>query len=141
MLSTNTADRTGRQVVEAYYRDMFCQPCLGDADKKAADLVEPNWVCTPEPIGGKGAAGLAETARFFSSFAPDLKYNVQEIIEAGNRFVVRSIVTGTPTQPFFGVQPKAPFKINAVDIHEVSNGKIVSTFRVEDWARAIKQIG
>lgn len=140
MSTATSASRSHRQVVEDYYRNLFCHPCSQDVERKAADLVDSNWSCTPEPIGGPGLTGLADTVRFLSTFAPDLKYDPQEIIEAGNKVIVRSVVTGTPTKPFLGVEPKRSFRINAVDIHEVVNGKIVKTFRVEDWARAIKQI-
>ena len=36
--------------------------------------------------------------------------------------------------------PKAGFKIMTIDIHEVKDGKIVQSYHVEDWARAIRQV-
>lgn len=130
----------GRTAVEAYYSDLFCKPCEADLENRVSAVIADDWKCSPTPIGGDGAAGLADTLRFFSKFAPDLKYAPQEILQDGNRYVVRSVVTGTPTEPFFGVKPKGSFKINAIDIHEVVDGRIIRTHRIEDWARAIKQI-
>ena len=47
---------------------------------------------------------------------------------------------GRPTGKFFGVEPKAGFEIMTIDIHEVRGGKIVKSYHVEDWARAIRQV-
>ena len=84
--------------------------------------------CRPMKAGGSSRAPCEHPERELT-------------IECGTKYVVRSIVTGTPTGPFLGVQPNNnSFEINAIDIHEVSNGRIVSRFRVEDWARALKQL-
>jgi predicted ester cyclase len=137
---TKAANRTDREVVEAYYSDLFCNPSVDALDEKVGAIVCGDWECTPEPIGGQGATGLAETVKFFCSFAPDLHYSPKEVLQDGNKFIVRSTVTGTPTKAFLGVEPKGSFQINAVDIHEVKDGQIVKTFRIEDWARARQQI-
>lgn len=136
-----TSSSSDVDVVKAYYAQLFCQPCAVNLESRVDGIVAKDWECSPEPIGGVGSVGLADTIRFFESFAPDLSYEPQEILEAGNgKIVVRSIVTGTPTKPLMGVQPTKAFRINAVDIHEVVAGKIARTFRVEDWARAVNQI-
>lgn len=131
----------GREVVEAYYRDLFCEVCNADRlDERVSSIVSDEWQCVPEPIGGPGAAGLAKTIEFFRDFAPDLKYVPVEILQDGNRYVVRSKVTGTAQKTFFGVDPGKSFEISAIDIHHIDDGKIVETHRVEDWARAVKQM-
>ena len=84
---------------------------------------------------------MIKTLKFFGSIIPDLKWTPQEILKVGDRYIVRSIATGTPKAKFFGVEPKAGFEIMTIDIHEVKDGKIVKSYHVEDWARAIRQVG
>ena len=130
-----------RAVVEAFYAKLLSDPNAADLDTKVRDVVVEDWESIPTPRGGKGAKGLADTLRFFGSRIPDLKWHPQEILQQGNRYVVRSYATGTPTGKFFGVDAKAGFKIMTIDIHEVQNGRIVKSYHVEDWARAIRQVG
>lgn len=129
--------------VNSYYSDLFCSPNCDKIEDRVCDIVENDWHCEPETIGGQGAAGLADTIRFFSEFAPDLSYEPQEIISSDDgKVVVRSVVSGTPTKTFLGVEPTGKsFRIQAIDIHTLGpSGKIVSTNRTEDWARAIRQL-
>lgn len=77
----------------------------------------------------------------FAKLIPDLEWSVKEMIQEGNRVVVRSRATGTPVGPLFGVDGKGKaFDILTVDIHTVENGKIVQTHHVEDWAGALRQL-
>lgn len=129
-----------RAVVEAFYTQLLSDPNAEDLDKRVRTVVVEDWVSVPTPRGGKGAEGMIKTLKFFGSIIPDLKWNVQEILQQGNRYVVRSIATGTPKGKFFGIEPKAGFEIMTIDIHEVKDGKIVQSYHVEDWARAIRQV-
>ncbi len=77
----------------------------------------------------------------FGKLIPDLNWVVEEMIQEGNKVVVRSRATGTPVGPLFGVDGKGKsFDILAIDIHTVENGKIVRTYHVEDWAGALRQL-
>lgn len=77
----------------------------------------------------------------FGKLIPDLNWAVEEMIQEGNRVVVRSRATGTPVGPLFGVDGKGKsFDILAIDIHTVEGGKIVRTYHVEDWAGALRQL-
>ena len=75
------------------------------------------------------------------SVVPDMHFTEKDVIVAKDRIVVHSEVQGTPAAPFLGVQPSGKsFRIMTLDIHEVSGGKIVTTYHVEDWARAVRQL-
>ncbi len=77
----------------------------------------------------------------FGKLIPDLKWAVEEMIQEGNRIVVRSRATGTPVGPLFGVDGKGKaFDILTIDIHTIENDKIVRTYHVEDWAGALRQL-
>lgn len=77
----------------------------------------------------------------FGKLIPDLTWAVEEMIQAGDRVVVRSRATGTPTGPLFGVDGKGKsFDILTIDIHTIEDGKIARTYHVEDWAGALRQL-
>lgn len=72
---------------------------------------------------------------------PDLNWDVQEMIQEGNKVVVRSRATGTPKGPLFGVDGQGrSFDILTIDIHTVEDGKIMQSYHVEDWAGALQQL-
>ena len=77
----------------------------------------------------------------FSKLIPDLNWAMEEVIEAGDRVIVRGRASGTPKGPLFGVDGKGKsFEILSIDIHTIKDGKIVKTYHVEDWAGALRQL-
>ena len=77
----------------------------------------------------------------FAKLLPDLNWAIQSVHESCDFVTVRSRATGTPVAPFFGVNGEGrSFDIMAIDIHEISDGKIVQSFHVEDWAGALQQL-
>jgi steroid delta-isomerase-like uncharacterized protein len=79
---------------------------------------------------------------FFWKLIPDLKWEPQEIINEGNKFVVRSIATGTPKGDFMGLPTDGTksFKIMTIDVHTVENGQLKAVHHLEDWGTAMKQL-
>ena len=135
------AKASDRDVVEAFYTTLLSAPTASDIDQRVRKVVVEDWVSIPTPRGGKGAAGFAKSLKGFGKAVPDLKWEIQEILQQGNRYVVRSHATGTPVKPFFGVPPSGKsFKIMTIDIHTVENGKIVRSYHVEEWIKAVQQL-
>ena len=60
----------------------------------------------------------------------------------GDRYVVRSKATGTPSGDFMGVDTDGTksFEIMAIDIHRVVDGQIHEVHHLEDWPTAIAQL-
>ena len=83
---------------------------------------------------------MVKTLAGFGKAVPDLNWAPQEILQDGNRYIVRSIATGTPKGKLFGIEAKTGFKIMSIDIHTLKDGRIVRSYHVEDWARAMRQI-
>ena len=128
------------RAVEAFYVELLSEPNDPDLAAKVRGVIVEDWVSVPTPRGGPGAEGFVTTLQGFGKLIPDLKWEPQEILRDGNRYIVRSIATGTPQGMFFGVEAKAGFEIMTIDIHEVRDGRIVQSYHVEDWARAIRQV-
>ena len=79
---------------------------------------------------------------FFWKLIPNLKWEPQEILNDGNKYVVRSIASGTPNGDFMGMSTDGSksFKIMTIDIHTVENGQILAVHHLEDWVTGMKQL-
>lgn len=67
---------------------------------------------------------------------------IQDVLQDGNKVVVRSEISGTQTLPFMGVPARQrKLAIQAIDIHEFKDGKIVRTWHTEDWMTGLLQLG
>ncbi len=72
---------------------------------------------------------------------PDLQWRISEVLSAGDRVVVRGEGSGTPAGEFFGVPfTGKAFSIMSIDIHTIRDGRIQTTFHLEDWAGALRQL-
>ncbi|MFZ4666195.1 MAG: ester cyclase [Prochlorotrichaceae cyanobacterium] len=128
------------RAVETFY-EMLSNPNDPDLAMKAAEVIDVNWDSEPTPRGGDGLDGFVKSIQAFGQMIPNLNWSPQEVLKDGNRYIVRSIATGTPVQPFFGVAPTGKsFQIMSIDIHTVENGKIMSSYHIEEWATAIQQL-
>ena len=90
----------------------------------------------------KSKAALIGQIQFFWKLVPNLKWEIQEMIQEGSRVVVRSIASGTPKGDFMGVPTDGTrsFRIMTIDIHTVEAGQVQQVHHLEDWGTAIKQV-
>jgi steroid delta-isomerase-like uncharacterized protein len=132
------AESAEKQVARLWY-EAFTQH---DAALLGSILGE-NWVDIPSPpeqekgpeVGKKLLTQL--TATF-----PDFKIVVEDVIQEGNKVVVRSHITAMQKGAFMGFPASGrSISIQAVDIHEVQNGKIARTWHTEDWMTGLRQLG
>jgi len=106
-------------------------------------ILSENWVDIPaapgQPAGREGAKLLL--AELTTTF-PDLKITIEDILQDGNKVVVRSEISGTQREAFMGFPSKSrKMTIQAVDIHEFKDGNIVRTWHTEDWMTGFRQLG
>ncbi len=70
-----------------------------------------------------------------------MNWEMVEVIEAGDKVIVRGRATGTPQGPMFGVDGQGrSFDIMSIDVHTIKDGKIVETHHIEDWSTALRQL-
>ena len=93
-------------------------------------------------VDSKGKPQLIGQVEFFWKLIPDLKWEPQDIANDGNKYVVRSLVSGTPKGDFMGTSTDGTksFKIMSIDFHTVIAGKLTSVHHLEDWGTAMKQL-
>lgn len=90
----------------------------------------------------KGKAQLMGQIIGFWKMIPDLKWDIQEMIQEDNKVVVRCIFSGSPKGSFMGMELDGTksFKTMSIDIHTVENGQIKSVYHCEEWTTAISQL-
>src|SRR5271168_5039985 len=77
----------------------------------------------------------------FANTIPDMKFEIKEVLVAGDRVIVRGEVTGTPAGELFGVPHSGKsFRMMTVDIQIIKDGKISNTFHMENWLSALGQL-
>jgi len=142
-VSTGSAFASGDKAVVQTFYDFLSDPGSQQQAEAFKASTSEEW----ESIGdysGKNKTRdefVGQVSGFFAKLMPDLNWEVQEMIQEGNKVVVRSRATGTPTGPLFGVDGGGKsFDVLTIDIHTIENGKIIRTYHVEDWAGALQQL-
>jgi predicted ester cyclase len=138
--SAATAD--DRNVIEGFYNKLLTVGGSKDLAADAATILAPDWASIGDYSGkSKDRTTFVNQVAGFMKLMPDMTWKIEEIIQSGDRFVVRGRASGTPKGPFFGVEPTGKtFQIMSIDIHTVKGGKIVTSYHVEDWAGALGQL-
>ena len=94
-----------------------------------------------------GRAGARALIEWLSKAFSDLRYVVEEIIDArggdGNGMVgVRARMHGVYTGELFGIAATGrETEIRTHDFHEIMDGRIVRTHHMEDWLGWFQQVG
>jgi steroid delta-isomerase-like uncharacterized protein len=106
-------------------------------------ILSENWIDIPaapgQPAGPDGAKPLL--AELTTTF-PDLKLTIEDILQDGDKVIVRAEMAGTQREPFMSFPTKKrKMNIQVVDIHEFKDGKIVRTWHTEDWMTGLHQLG
>jgi steroid delta-isomerase-like uncharacterized protein len=129
-----------RAIVTPFY-EALNRPAGKDVVKLIEQATSPDWMT----CGGNDACIPRE--KFLEGFnsrvgaSPDLKWEIKEVLIAGDRVVVRGEASGTPTGVFRGIPASGKsFKIMSIDIHTIEDGKIKRSYHVEDWAGAMRQL-
>jgi predicted ester cyclase len=135
------ADSKEQTVARAFYTRALTVTKGGDPEAAMNQLLADGF----KSIGShdsKSKAELTGQIKFFWKLVPDLKWEVQEVVQDGNRVVVRSIASGTPKGDFMGMklEGKKSFKIMTIDIHTIERGQIKEVYHLEDWATAMQQL-
>jgi steroid delta-isomerase-like uncharacterized protein len=106
-------------------------------------ILDKNWVDIPAPPGQPpGPEGAKQILLELVTTFPDLKVSIKDVLQDGNKVVVRSEISGTQTKLFMGIPARdRKIVIQAIDIHELKEGKIVRTWHTEDWMTGLRQMG
>jgi ketosteroid isomerase-like protein len=131
-----------RDVIAPWYR-LFNQPVHGDMRKLQEEILiedyESCWGYLPGECWNREAS--IKVVGGFATSIPDMKFDIKEVLLAGDRAVVRGEVAGTPAGELFGVPHTGKsFRIMAIDIQTIRDGKIARTYHLENWLSALGQL-
>ena len=138
--TSNLSAEAAKAIIAPFY-DVLNKP----ATKNVAEIVQASVLPEWRSFSGEGVfknrEEFIQLVIGFGKGIPDLAWNIKEMLVVGDRVIVRGEATGTPAGAFFGVPHGGKsFKIMAIDIHTVKDGKLVTAYHVEDWATAMRQL-
>lgn len=130
-----------KSTVQSFY-DLLSNPGSADHAANFKAATSPDWVSIGDYSGkNKTLDMFLGQMGGFAKLMPDLNWAVEEMLEDGNRVIVRSRATGTPVGPLFGVDGQGrSFDIMTIDIHTLEGDKISQSYHLEDWSSALRQL-
>ncbi len=130
-----------KEIVKPFYTKALTVNTETNPAEVMSKVLADNFVSRGS-VESKGKEQLIGQVGFFWKLIPDLKWEIQEMIQEGNQVVVRSLASGTPKGDFMGLPTDGTksFKIMTIDIHTVENGQVVTVNHLEDWGTAMKQL-
>jgi ketosteroid isomerase-like protein len=131
-----------RAIIAPWY-GLFNVASRGDVKVTQEQILTPDYEsCSgylPTECWGRDTS--IKVVSNFSNSIPDMKFDIKEVLVAGDRVVVRGEVTGTPAGELFGVPHTGKsFRMMAIDIQTIKDGKIAKTFHMENWLSALGQL-
>jgi hypothetical protein len=139
---TSLTEEQARAVIAAWY-GLFNIAGRGDVRAIQEQILTEDYESCAGYLPGE-CWGRETSIKVVSNFAntiPDMKFDIKEVLIAGDRVIVRGEVTGTPAGDLFGVTHSGKsFRIMAVDIQTIRDGRIAKTFHMENWLSAIGQL-
>ena len=136
------SEAKAREIIAPWY-SLFNIATRGDVAAIHEQVIAPDYESCSGYLPGE-CWGRDTSIKVVSGFAksfPDMTFDIKEVLVAGNRVIVRGEVTGTPAGDLFGVPHTGKsFRIMAVDIQTIRDGKIARTFHMENWLSALGQL-
>jgi len=87
-------------------------------------------------------AEMAAALRAHTTAIPDLVWEIQDLVIAGNRIAAHLLDTGTPTQEWFGLPPTGrSVTFHEMAFYEVRDGRIAATWYMMDVDAVRRQLG
>src|SRR5256885_15511522 len=129
------SEAQARAAIAPWY-SLFNQPVEGDMKTLQEQVLtadyESCWGYLPGECWGRDAS--IKVVGGFAKSIPDMKFEIKEVLVAGDRVIVRGEVTGTPAGDLFGVPHSGKsFRIMAMVIQTLIDGKIARTVHFEKW--------
>ena len=128
-----------QRLTEEFYAAMSSHDLDGVLSRMDDSVVDHQL--PPEMPNGKEGAAAFFTMMFGS--APDMRFEILDMLVSGNRVAIRSRVTGTQTGTFMEMPATGkPFDVEGIDIVDVNgDGKVVEHWGIFDFLGMMQQTG
>lgn len=127
---------------ETLVRRFFEEFCNQRRSEVADELIADDYVSNgPQAPPAHGPDGVRARVGLYQD-AVDGHWEVEEIISAGDRVVVRWTGSGTHQGELMGVDPTGkPISVDAISIFRIEDGKIAEEWTVWDALGLLQQVG
>jgi ketosteroid isomerase-like protein len=138
----NLTEAQARAVIAPWY-SLFNVATRGDVRTIQEQVLTTDYESCAGYLPGEcwGRDTSIKVVGNFSNSIPDMKFDIKEVLVSGDRVIVRGEVTGTPAGELFGVPHTGKsFRMMAIDIQTIRDGKIARTYHMENWLSALNQL-
>ena len=138
----NLTEAQARAIIAPWY-SLFNVATRGDVKSIQEQVLTSDYEFCSGYLPGEcwGRDTSIKVVGNFANSIPDMKFDIKEVLVAGDRVIVRGEVTGTPAGELFGVPHTGKsFRMMAIDIQTIKDGKIVKTYHMENWLSALGQL-
>jgi ketosteroid isomerase-like protein len=138
----NLTESQARAIIAPWY-SLFNVATRGDVKSIQEQVLTSDYESCAGYLPGEcwGRDTSIKVVGNFAKSIPDMKFDIKEVLVAGDRVIVRGEVTGTPGGELFGVPHSGKsFRMMAIDIQTVRDGKIAKTYHMENWLSALGQL-
>jgi ketosteroid isomerase-like protein len=138
----NITEAQARAIIAPWY-SLFNVASRGDVKSIQEQVLTPDYESCAGYLPGEcwGRETSIKVVGNFSNSIPDMKFDIKEVLVVNDRVIVRGEVTGTPAGELFGVPHTGKsFRIMAIDIQTIRDGKIAKTYHMENWLSALGQL-
>lgn len=132
---TITTEGTAKLVDYPALRAFYDALTTGNSDLVDC-AVSAAWTNSPSAPGTPaGPDGFKPSVGGMKSLFREYTFETQDVIVAGDKVVVRSMVTAKQAAEFLGVAPGGDaVQFQTIDIHQLDgDGKLAQSWHVEDW--------
>ena len=130
--------RDERETVEKFY-SAFSEQNLNLVDA----VLAPDWSDIPLAPGQvAGPEGIKTIISNMATALPDLKVTIHEMVQEPGKIGVRAEMSGTHRGVLFGIPATGKqVSIRLYDFHTIKNGRLTTTWHMEDWLGLFLQLG
>jgi steroid delta-isomerase-like uncharacterized protein len=127
----------------ALVQRLFDEDLSTHDDQVADEIIHPEFFDHTNPPGMQhGIAGHKAIVDLFRASFPDMRWEIHDLIAAGDRVVARTTMSGTHRGAFFGIPPtNRAVEVGGVHILRIADGKIVEHWGNNDDLGLMRQLG
>ncbi|HNL40214.1 MAG TPA: ester cyclase [Saprospiraceae bacterium] len=133
--------QNSKDIVRAFYEECLTVGGTNNLTERLQQLLADGFE-SRNAAETKGKQTMIAQINGFWNLMPDMKWEIQDMVQEGDRVVVRSLFSASPRGNFMGMEldGSKSFKTMAMDMHTVENGQIRTVYHVEEWSTAIAQL-
>ncbi|MGH9263969.1 MAG: ester cyclase [Acidimicrobiales bacterium] len=125
-------------VVRRFYEEVFNQR----REQVIPEIISPDYVDYGHDPPGHGPQGAIEDFRGVLAVSDDARYDIEDLVAAGETVAVRWTGHLTHTGPIAGIEPTGQqLTLPGMSFYKVRNRKIVETRNLVDMLGFLTQLG